>query len=206
MNPQVDKYLIDGCMRCSFGGTQQCKVNNWQPELKLLRSVLQDTDLKEELKWGVPCYTFQGNNVLLLSALKDFVAVGFFKGSLLTDPKKVLVAPGENSQAVRQFRFTKVQEVIELEETIKSYVSEAIKIEKQGLKVMFKKDTEPLPQELKDVFAEDKEYKAAFEKLTPGRQRGYILYFSAPKNSETRSSRIEKCRDKVFSGKSLQGR
>ena len=138
MNPQVDKYLIDGCGRCPLGGTPECKVHNWDEELILLREIILESELKEELKWGVPCYTFKGKNVLLLSALKGFVTVAFLKGSLLKDPEKLLVAPGANSHADRQFRFTSVKDIISCRPIILDYIKEAIEIEKAGLTVDFR--------------------------------------------------------------------
>ena len=203
MNPEVDQYLVDGCMRCKLGGTPECKVNDWREELRILRSIVLDCGLTEELKWGVPCYTFQGKNVLLVSALKEYAALSFFKGVLLRDTNGMLTAPGENSQASRLIKFTNVQEIIEMEATLKAYVYEAIEVEKAGLKVNFKKNPEPIPEELEKKFEEDPVLKTAFEALTPGRQRGYILYFSAPKQSKTRVSRIEKSIGKILNGEGL---
>ena len=207
MNPQVDNYLLEGCGRCALGGTPECKVHPWEQELKALRGILLQTDLTEELKWSVPCYTYHGANVLLLSALKDYVSIGFMKGALLKDPAKVLDKPGQNSQAVRQFRITELQQVIDLETTIKEYVQEAIEIEKSGKKIDFKaKNQLELTQELLKKFDEDPAFKTAFEALTPGRQRGYHLYFSAPKKPETRINRIEKFMPKIFEGKGFHDR
>ena len=203
MNPGVDKYLIDGCMRCKLGGTPECKVNNWREELQQLRRVILDCGLTEELKWSAPCYTYKDKNVLMLSALKEFAAIGFFKGSLLKDTDGILSAPGENSQAARYLKITDARQVIEKEKVIKAYIFEAVEVEKAGLKVKFKKNPEPVPDELEDKFAEDPVLKVAFKTLTPGRQRGYILYFSQPKQSKTRASRIEKCIPKIMNGEGL---
>ena len=200
MNRNVDDYLIVGCGRCPLGGTKDCKVNNWQGELYQLRRIILDCGLNEESKWGVPCYTHWGRNVLTLSALKEFAAITFFKGSLLRDSNGMLSAPGKNSQAARYLKITAVQQALEKEKIIKTYIYEAIEVEKAGLKVAFNKSPEPTPEELHTRLEEDPFLKAAFEALTPGRQRGYILYFSAPKQSATRMSRIEKCTEQILNG------
>lgn len=206
MNPKVDTYLEDGCGRCSLYKTPQCKVNSWPEELKLLRRIVLDCGLTEEFKWKQPCYTWNGNNVLLVTAFKEYVAVAFFKGSLLKDTNNLLAKPGENSQAARQFRFTNVADIRKLEAEIKAYIYEAIEVEKAGLKVSFKKEAEPLPEELLIKFSEMPELKAAFEALTPGRQRGYLLFFSAPKQSKTRETRIEKHIPDILNGKGINDR
>ncbi len=206
MNPKVDQYLIEGCGRCPLGGTPECKVNSWREELKQLRRIVLDCGLTEEVKWGVPCYTYKGSNVLMVSAFKGFSALSFFKGSLLQDDKGLLDKPGENSQAVRLFRFTDSRTIIENESIIKAYIYEAIEVEKAGLKVNFKKNPEPIPEELQLKLDEDPALNAAFGALTPGRQRGYILYFSAPKQSKTRVSRIEKYIPRIFEGKGFRDR
>ncbi|MEQ9308966.1 MAG: YdeI/OmpD-associated family protein [Balneolaceae bacterium] len=200
MNSEVDKYLINGCMRCPLGATPECKVNDWIEELKLMRQILLETELTEELKWSAPCYTFDGNNVLMLSALKDSTVVSFFKGSLMKDPHGILTAPGKNSQAARYVKVTSIQQIHELEESIKAYVKEAIEIEKADLKVEFKQNPEPIPEELQWKLDKDPIFKNAFESLTPGRQRGYIIHFSQPKQSKTRESRIEKCIPNILNG------
>lgn len=207
MNPKVDKYLAVGCMRCELGGTPGCKIHNWPLELEQLRRIVLDCGLSEELKWGVPCYTFQDSNVLLVSAFKNYSAISFFKGSLLQDDKGILVKPGENSQATRMARFTSVKEIRKLEPVLKAYIFEAIEVEKAGLKVDFKAKSELVfPNELLEKFEQDPAFDAAFNSLTPGRQRGYILYFSAPKQSKTRESRIEKSMQQIFKGIGLNGR
>ncbi|UZR96101.1 YdeI/OmpD-associated family protein [Chondrinema litorale] len=207
MSPKVDSYFAVGCGRCLLGGTPDCKVHNWQEEMEHLRTIILSCALTEEVKWGVPCYTFQSKNVLILSAFKEYCSINFFKGALLKDPKSILQKPGENTQAARLIKFTKVQQVIDLEETIKTYILEAIEIEKAGLTVDFKKKNEiEYPEELQDKLNEDTELKKAFEALTPGRQRGYIIYFSQPTQAKTRVSRIEKCAVKIFEGKGLQDR
>jgi uncharacterized protein YdeI (YjbR/CyaY-like superfamily) len=200
MNPKVDKYLIDGCMRCKFGATPQCKVHHWQEELKLLRKIVLDCGLTEELKWAVPCYTFKNKNILIVSAFKEFCSINIFKGALLSDTRNILVKAGKNTQSARLLKFTNVKDIIDLEPTIKAYIFEAIEVEKSGLKVVFKKIPEPIPIELQQKLDDNLEFNNAFKSLTPGRQRGYILYFSAPKQSKTRISRIEKCQDLILNG------
>lgn len=207
MNSGVDIYLSEGCGRCSLGGTPDCKVHSWQEELKLLRIIMLESGLTEEVKWSVPCYTFQDRNILIVSAFKDYCSVSFFKGTLLQDEKGLLEKPGENSQAARLFKFTSVRQIIESEPYIKAYIHEAIEIEKSGQKVDFRqKDELDLPEELQYRMEEDPELKEAFEALTPGRQRGYVLYFSAPKQSKTRESRIEKYIPKILEGKGFHDR
>ena len=206
MNPNVDRYFIEGCGRCPLGGTPQCKVLSWQEEMKLLRTILLDCGLTEEVKWSVPCYTFQKKNIVLMSAFKEYCALGFFKGALLKDPAGILTKPGKNSQAMRQARFTTVQQVLELEPVLRACIREAIDVEKAGLKVAFKKNPEPVPGELQQKLDEDPALKTAFEALTPGRQRGYILHFSAAKQSKTRVSRIEKCIPRILAGKGFHDR
>ncbi len=200
MNHNVDDYFTEGCGRCPLGSTPDCKVNGWSEELRLLRRIIIDCGLTEESKWGVPCYTHKGKNILTLSALKKFVAISFFKGSLLKDASGILSAPGPNSQAARYLRITNTQQVPDNEKIIKEYIFEAIEVEKAGLKVAFNKNPEPIPEELQIRLEEDLFLKSAFEALTPGRQRGYILYFSAPKKSETRVSRIEKYSEQILNG------
>lgn len=203
MTRSVDQYLIAGCGRCPLGGTPDCKVHRWTAELALLRDIVLDCGLTETSKWGVPCYTFQNSNVLLLGAFKAYCAVSFFKGVLLKDPQGILVKPGANSQADRVIKFTGIEEIEQVEADLKDCIYEAIEVEKAGLKVNFKKQPEPLPEELEMELEEDPVLKSAFEALTPGRQRGYVLYFSAPKQSKTRVSRIEKYVGKILNGEGL---
>lgn len=206
-NPKVDLYLQDGCMRCALGGTPDCKVNDWQPELVELRRILLETALDEELKWSMPCYTHQGKNILLLSAFKDSTTLNFFKGSLMKDPEGLLSKPGKNSQAARYIKFTSTKEVIALEPIIKAYIDEAIQIEKSGLKVEFKAASDfEVPEEFQAKLDQDPALQMAFDALTPGRQRGYLLYFSGAKQSQTRSSRVEKFIPKIMEGKGFHDR
>ncbi len=206
MNTDVDRYFIDGCMRCPLGASPQCKVNHWRKELEALRKVILQTELTEESKWGVPCYTLNGKNVITLSALKEFAAISFFKGSLLQDSDKILTTPGQNSQAARYLKITDIDQVLEKEKTIKAYIFDAIEIEKAGLKVNFKKEPESMPEELESILRGNAKLREAFEALTPGRKRGYILHFSQPKQSQTRISRIEKCIPKILEGKGFHDR
>lgn len=200
MNKSADHYFIEGCGRCPLGGTPDCKVHRWTTELRLLRKIVLESGLTEESKWGVPCYTFQNKNVVMVSAFKEYCSISFFKGSLLSDSKSLLEKPGPNSQAARIFKFKSTTEILKIEKEIKAYIFEAIEVERAGLKVSFKKSPEPIPEELASIFAEDAVLKTAFEALTPGRQRGYILYFSQPKQSKTRMSRIEKCTPMILNG------
>lgn len=190
MNPKVDFFFE--------------KPSQWQQEYLLLRSIILDSGLIEELKWGVPCYTFRGSNVVLIHGFKDYCAILFHKGALLKDPEGILIQQTENVQAARQMRFTELKEIQVLKATIKAYVFEAIEVEKAGLKVELKKTSEfPMPGEFKSKLEADSKLKKAFESLTPGRQRGYLLYFSQAKQSKTRETRIEKSMPKIFEGKGL---
>ena len=201
MNTEVEFYFTDGCGRCPLGGTPECKVHNWPKELKLLRKIVLDCGLTEESKWGVPCYTYKGANVAIVSAFKDYAALSFFKGALLSDENKLLDKPGENTQAARLFKFTDPQQIVDHTDVIKAYIFEAIEVEKAGLKVEFKKNLEPIPEELKNRLNEDPNLSSAFEALTPGRQRSCILHISQAKQAKTRQARVEKCMPKIFAGK-----
>ena len=190
MNPAVDFYFN--------------KAEKWQKELEQLRSIMLDCQLTEELKWGVPCYTFQKGNVVLIHAFKEYCAMLFVKGALLHDADGILIAQTENTTAHRQIRFTSVREIMEQEAVLKRYIYEAIEVEKAGLKVEPRKTTEfTVPDEFKHKLAENPALKTAFDALTPGRQRAYLLHFAAPKQAKTRESRIEKCMPKILNGKGL---
>jgi len=190
MNPKVDAYLS--------------KAKKWQEELEKLRMIILDCQLTEELKWGVPCYTFQKSNIVLIHVFKEYCALLFFKGALLNDANGILIKQTKNTQAVRQIRFTNVREIVEMETILKAYIYEAIEVEKAGLKVNFKKTTEfIIPEKFQNKIDEIPALKTAFDALTPGRQRAYILYFSAPKQSKTRESRVEKCMQQILNGKGL---
>ena len=190
MNPKVDGYLR--------------KSKKWQEELEKLRMIILDCQLTEELKWGKPCYTFQKSNIVILQGFKEYCALLFFKGALLNDANGILIKPGENTQAGRQIRFTNVRGIVEMEPILKAYIYEAIEVEKAGLKVNYKKTSEfIIPEEFQNKLDEIPALKTAFDALTPGRQRAYILYFSAPKQSKTRESRVEKCMQQILNGKGL---
>jgi len=190
MNPNVDFYFN--------------KAEKWQQELAHLRTIILDCGLIEELKWGVPCYTLQNSNVVLIHVFKEYCAVLFIKGTLLSDPNGILIQQTENVQAGRQIRFTDVRDIVEMETIIKAYVHEAIEVQKSGLKVDFKKSTELIyPEEFEMKLNEIPALKTAFDALTPGRQRAYILHFTAPKQPITRVSRIEKCLPQILAGKGL---
>ena len=190
MNPKVDEYLS--------------KVQKWQDEFYKLRTIVLDCGLTEELKWGNPCYTFQKSNIVLMHGFKEYCALLFFKGALLKDTNGILIRQTENVQAARQTRFTSVREIVKLEPILKTYIYEAIEVEKAGLKVKFKKTSEfTIPEEFQKKLDENHDLKAAFAALTPGRQRAYLFYFSQPKQSKTRFSRIEKYIQKVLNGKGL---
>lgn len=199
LNPLVDKYMIDGCMRCKYGATLQCKVNNWREELETLRQIVLESGLKEEIKWGIPVYTIHNKNIVSISAFKESANLSFFKGVLLNDEEKILQQQG-NIQAGRIVKFTDVKQIEELKHTLSSYISEAITIEEKGQKIEMNKNPEPIPEELIAFFEKDTTFKKAFFNLTPGRQRGYIIYFSQSKNTQTRINRIEKYKQQIFDG------
>ncbi len=190
MNPQVDGFLR--------------KATKWQKEFKKLRTIALDCRLTEEVKWRCPCYTFQKGNIVLIHGFKEYCALLFFKGALLNDDNGILIKQTENVQAARQIRFTNVQQIVEMEPVLKAYIDEAIEVEKAGLKVKLKKTTEfIIPQEFQNKLVEIPALKTAFAALTPGRQRAYIFYFSAAKQSKTRQSRVEKCMRQILNGKGL---
>lgn len=180
------------------------KDTKWQEEYEELRELVLDCGLSEELKWGCPCYMFQKSNIVLIHGFKEYCALLFMKGALLKDNKGILVQQTKNVQAARQIRFTSVKEIVKMKTIIKAYIKEAIEVEKAGLKVKLKKPTEfKMPEEFKNVIDDVPELKIAFYNLTPGRQRGYLLYFSSPKQAKTREARIEKCVQQILNGKGL---
>ena len=190
MNPKVDWYFS--------------KNEKWQKEIKKLRTIVLDCGLNEELKWGCPCYTFENSNIVLIHVFKEYCAVLFFKGALLNDADGILVQQTENVQAARQVRFTNVREIVEVEKKLKSYIYEAIEVEKAGLKVKLKKTAAfKMPEEFQRKLEKSTSLKKAFDALTPGRQRAYLLHFSSPKQSKTRESRVEKCTPQILEGKGL---
>jgi uncharacterized protein YdeI (YjbR/CyaY-like superfamily) len=189
-NPKVDWYFE--------------KEEKWQQEIKKLRTIILDCDLTEELKWGCPCYTYQKNNVVLIHVFKEYCALLFHKGALLKDTEGILIQQTENVQSARQVRFTNLQEIVALEPVLKAYVTEAIDVEKSGLKVAFKKPEEfAVADEFQAKLDENPGLSEVFYKLSPGRQRAYLLYFSAPKQSITRAVRVEKCVEQILAGKGL---
>jgi uncharacterized protein YdeI (YjbR/CyaY-like superfamily) len=204
MNPQVDTIFAEGCGRCKLVGTPQCRIIIRNLEMKALREIALETGLEEEVKWGFPAYTFKKKNIFMLGSFKEYSSIMFFKGALLSDPDNILVQPTENSNSGRQLRFTNAKEILKLKRNLLNYIFEAIEIEKSGAKIEAKKTSDyPMPDEVKIKFKELPELKVAFEKLTPGRQRGYLLHFSQAKQSATRLSRIEKNMEAIFNGKGL---
>jgi len=190
MNPKVDEFLR--------------KAKKWQKEFEKLRMIILDCSLTEELKWGKPCYSFQKRNIVLIHGFKEYCALLFFKGALLKDANGILVQQTENVQSARQIRFTNVREVVEREPLLKAYISEATEVEKAGLEVNFKRTSEfKIPAEFRKKLDKIPALKRAFGSLTPGRQRGYLLYFSAAKQSKTREARVEKCMQRILKGKGL---
>lgn len=193
MNPKVDAYVS--------------RAKTWKEEIETLRAIALDCKLTEELKWGCPCYTYEGTNLVLIHVFKEYCALLFFKGALMKDPKGILVQQTENVQSARQLRFTSAQEITKLKAVVKAYIREAMAVQKAGLKVEMKKTEEfAMPEELQKKFDEDRAFKKAFEKLTPGRQRAYILHYAGAKQSATRLSRIEKSMPQIFEGLGLNDR
>lgn len=192
MNPKVDFFF-------------EKDDSKWQKEYKQLRTIILSCGLTEELKWGQPCYTYNDANIVLIHGFKEYCALLFFKGALLNDPEGILVMQTENVQSARQIRFTSAKQITELKNSIKAYVYEAIEVEKAGLKVKLKKTAEfAMPDEFKEALAKNKDLKTAFEKLTPGRQRGYLLFFGSAKQAKTREARIEKYTPVILEGKGLE--
>ena len=190
MNPKVD-FFFD-------------KASKWQKEYLQLRAIVLECELNEELKWGVPCYTYQDSNVVLIHGFKEYCALLFHKGALLNDTNGILIQQTENVQSARQIRFTDLQEIVELRPVLKTYIYEAIEVEKAGLKVELKKTKEyAVPEEFQVKLDENEMLKQAFEKLTPGRQRGYLLYFDSAKQAKTREARVEKVIPQILEGKGL---
>lgn len=202
----VDEFLSLGCGRCDYFKTLQCKVHTWQKELIELRRIMLDCGLTEEIKWSQPTYTLNGKNLFIVSAFNNYAFISFFQGVLINDEANHLQEIGKNTQAARQWRFTNAKDILANETTIKVYIFEAIELEKAGIKVELKKEIEPLPEELLQKMNAAPDFKAAFEALTPGRQRSYILHISSAKQAKTRQSRVEKCIPKIFSGKGFNER
>ncbi|HWB04875.1 MAG TPA: YdeI family protein [Verrucomicrobiales bacterium] len=190
MNPKVDAFLS--------------RAGKWEQEMTELRTIVLSCGLTEELKWGKPCYTFQESNVVIIHGFKEYCALLFCKGALLKDPKGILIQQTENVQAARQIRFTNLREIVRMQSALKAYLKEAIEVEKAGLEVTYKKTSEfAVPEEFQNKLDKNPALKTAFNALTPGRQRGYILYFSRAKQSKTREARVEKCTPQILKGKGL---
>lgn len=190
MNPKVDFFFK--------------KAKQWREEFGKLRAIVLDCGLSEELRWGKPCYAFEESNVVLIHGFKEYCALLFMKGALLKDPRRILVQQTKNVQAARQIRFTNVQEIAGMEATLKAYIKEAVEVEKAGLEVRYKKTSEfKIPEEFQSRLDKSAALKKAFAALTPGRQRGYLLYFSGAKQSKTREARVEKCVPQILDGKGL---
>ncbi len=200
-NTAVDAYFDIGCGRCPLGGTPKCKVNNWRELLLNIRALMLASGLDEERKWGVPCYTYEGRNVVIISALKEYCSIAFFKGALLQDDSGLLQMPGENSNAGRVIKLTQLKHLKDNETQIMSLIGQAINIERLGLKVPKNTQPVPVPQELKDLFDHEPDFESAFSKLTPGRQKEYLYYFGQAKHPATRSARIERYYNKIMLGK-----
>ena len=191
MNPKVDFFFN--------------KAEKWREEYEKLRKIILDCGLTEEVKWGCPCYTFQKRNIVLIHGFKEYCALLFFKGALLKDAKGILIQQTRNVQAARQIRFTSVREIVKMQSILKAYIYEAIEVERAGLKVNYKKTSEfMIPEEFRSKLDKTPSLKRAFNALTPGRQRAYIFYFSAPKQSKTREARVEKCMPQILNGKGLE--
>ncbi len=206
-NPAVNSYFIDGCGRCSKFATPACSVRKWDEILDHLRMMLQGTALKEELKWSHPCYTFNGKNVLLIGAFKDYASLNFVKGALVPDPHNLLTLPSENSQSSKQLRFVDLAFLIDNEQAILELINQAVEVEKAGKKVAFKSvDEYEMTEELTRVFQQDPQFEQAFKALTPGRQKGYLLFFAQAKQSKTRLDRIEKYYEHILAGKGMMDR
>jgi uncharacterized protein YdeI (YjbR/CyaY-like superfamily) len=190
MNPKVDGLLK--------------KAKKWNKEFETLREIVLDSPLTEEVKWGQACYTSDGRNIVLIHGFKEYCALLFFKGALLKDPKAILIQQTENVQSARQIRFTNVREIVAMKPTLKAYIQEAIQVERAGLEVKLKKTADyKVPEEFQKKLGENPSLKKAFAALTPGRQRGYIFYFSAAKQPKTREARVEKCMPQILQGKGL---
>lgn len=199
-NVSVESYLAEGCGRCEHYQTPQCKVHLWTEELLALREILKSSDLEETMKWGSPCYTFDGKNVAMMGSFRDYCSISFFKGVLLEDPNGVLEAPGPNSRHARLLKFRSLEDVNRLASQALNFLTQAVEIEKKGLKVEAA-EVEPLPDELEARLMSEDGLWDAFESLTPGRQRSFILHVSGAKNAETRVRRAEKCVPKIWAGK-----
>jgi len=199
----VDQYLLDGCGRCSKGGTPKCTVHQWNPILIAMRDLALQCGLNEEVKWSVPCYTVMGKNVVMIHAFMEYCSFMFMKGALLTDPENRLLQPTENGTSGRQLRYTSLEVFMKERTMAKAFILEAIDLEKAGKKVEKGIQTEIIVEELMEAFGQDSLLKTAFYQLTPGRQRAYLLHFAQPKQAKTRTARIEQCAPLILRGEGL---
>lgn len=207
LSPEFEAFLSQGCGRCPKGGTPDCKARTWRDEMTALREIVLAHGLTETIKWGSPCYTLGDRNVLMIAAFKESCALSFFKGVLLADPTGLLQMPGENSQSVRFARFTSLTEIAAQRAALDACIRDAIAVEKAGKTVAFKRiDEFDVPEELQRKFEEIPGLQTAFEALTPGRRRGYLMHFAAAKQAKTRDARIEKYMPDIFAGKGMHDR
>ena len=201
----IEEYFTEGCGRCKHHKTPQCKIHLWPVELQVMRELCLESGLNEDLKWSQPVYTLNGKNIVMIAVFKNYCALGFFKGVLMSDPHGLLSFAGENSNSTKMFRIEKTDDLLNSVDVLKEYLKEAIEIEKSGAKIHNKPVAEyDVPEELTAYFETDSEFEKAFKSLTPGRQRGYLMHFKQAKQSKTRIARIEKYRDHIFSGKGFQ--
>lgn len=203
MTKNAADYFIKGCVRCKFGATPNCKVHTWLEPLLALRLIANASGLTETAKWGVPCYTLNGKNVLMISAFKDYCFISFFKGNLLRDASGVLLKHGEHSEITRFLKFTSMNEVQKSKKIIQNFIQQAIELEQNNAQLIVQPKEEKLPDELLEQFKQNASFKTAFLALTKGRQRGYIIYFSQPKQAATRHARITKCIPQILKGEGL---
>jgi len=204
MTTDITEFFSKGCGRCSKFDTPLCKLNKWKNELLLLREIILKCSLSETMKWGMPCYQYKGKNILMIAPFKDNCVISFFKGSLLKKHTNVLSKAGENSEQARVIRFTKLPEVTQIEKEIISLIKEAIEIENKGIKIKPKEITESdFPAEFLAELNASQQLKTAFNNLTPGKKRAYLIYFNSAKQSSTRVARIKKHLDQILSGKGL---
>ncbi len=205
-NSSVDAYLLDGCGRCEHYQTPNCKVHLWTDALMALRALVLESGLAEEMKWGSPCYTLDGKNVLMIASFREYCCLSFFKGVLITDDNGLLQSPGPNSRHARLLKFTSVDEVTKHRESIVRLINQAVEVERSGQKVTTGDEPAALPAELEERLEGDAMLRDAFDALTPGRQRSYIIHISGAKQSETRERRVEQCVPKILIGKGFHDR
>ena len=205
MQKNVDLYFTEGCLRCPKGATSECKIHNWAKELAAFRSLILSCGLEEECKWGMPCYTVKGKNVLIISAFNDYCSINFFQGALIKDEADILSKVGPNAEVSRIFKVTKLEQIQEHKDLLKAYILEAAENEVAGRKVETKKEFD-LPIELTESFKKFKGLEEAFLALTPGRQKSYVFHINGAKQEKTKYSRIEKCIPKIKMGKGFNER